>query len=125
VTIWGPRLFEPATSAFWAAVERERPDLLRAFEPWKRITEPAELMRLFRAAGAGGAEVEAEAGTQPLQTPEDWWTIASGTGYRATIEKLGRESAERVRSANLSWLRDHQVTSVETNVVYGIATKPD
>jgi hypothetical protein len=28
------------------------------------------------------------------------------------------EMAERLRNANLAWIRSHNVTSVETNVIY-------
>src|SRR5262245_12318506 len=41
ITTWGPRLVEPASSAFWAAVRDERLDLVRAFNPWDALTEPA------------------------------------------------------------------------------------
>ena len=30
ITTWGPRFFEPATSAFWDSIRKERPDLYRA-----------------------------------------------------------------------------------------------
>ena len=34
ITTWGPRFFEPATTAFWEAVRTARPDLYKAFNPW-------------------------------------------------------------------------------------------
>jgi ubiquinone/menaquinone biosynthesis C-methylase UbiE len=33
ITTWGPRFFEPATTAFWEAVREARPDLYRGFNP--------------------------------------------------------------------------------------------
>jgi SAM-dependent methyltransferase len=122
ITIWGPRLFEPATSEFWAAVGAERPDLVGGFHPWTRVTDPAELAGLFAAAGAAVPEVVAEPGTQPLTGPDDWWTIVLGTGYRATVERLGEPAAGRVRTANLA--RIQGVREVETSVVYAVAGKP-
>jgi hypothetical protein len=32
--------------------------------------------------------------------------------------------AVRLRDANLAWIRSHNVTSVETNVIYAVARKP-
>ena len=32
--------------------------------------------------------------------------------------------AERLRDANLAYIRSHNVTSVETNVIYAVARKP-
>jgi hypothetical protein len=34
------------------------------------------------------------------------------------------EMAERLRNANLAWIRSYNVTSVETNVIYAVARKP-
>jgi hypothetical protein len=47
-----------------------------------------------------------------------------GTGYRGTVEQLSPSDRERVRQANLSYIRREGITAVETNVVYAVATKP-
>ena len=125
VTVWGPRIFEPATQVFWDAVATERPDLVGGFHPWTRATEASELAALLRQGGVEGALTEAEANTLPLATAEDWWTIVLGTGYRATVEQLGPDAAERVRLATLSALRDERVLHVQANVVYSVARKSD
>jgi SAM-dependent methyltransferase len=122
VTVWGPRLFEPGTSAFWSAVEAERPDLVRGFQPWTRVTDPVSLAALFTQAGVVPPTVEAESGTQPVGGPDDWWAIVLGTGFRGTVERLGPEAGVRVRRANLAAAVG--ITEVETNVVYAIARKP-
>jgi len=124
VTVWGPRWLEPATGAFWAAVGVDRPDLVRGFHPWTRVTDGDGLSELFRAGGAAAPAVEAESGTHPIPHPEDWWTIVLGTGYRATVQQLDPSSAERVRIASTAWLREHDVRELETNVVYAQARKP-
>jgi SAM-dependent methyltransferase len=124
ITIWGPRLFEPGTGEFWAAVGAERPDLVGGFHPWTRVTDPAALADLFTRAGAAAPAVAAETGTQPLTGPDDWWSIVLGTGYRATVERLGLEASARVRAANLARIEAAGIREVETNVVYGIARKP-
>jgi SAM-dependent methyltransferase len=153
ITIWGPDFLEPATTAFWAAVGTERPDLVGAFHPWTRVTDPAALERLLAQAGvaaqAGGADpaveaepgveakpaveaepgveakpaVEAESGTHPLARPDDWWTIVLGTGYRATVEQLDVAAARRVRTANVTWLRRHDIRELQANVIYARARR--
>ncbi len=75
-------------------------------------------------AGVHAEEVVAEADAQPLSAPEEFWTIAMGSGYRGTIEALDPEARERVRQATLDFLSVHKVKSVETNAVYAIARKP-
>ncbi len=124
ITAWGPRVLEPGNSAFWKAVRNERPDLYKSFNPWDRINEPRALASMLLEAGVHTADVQAEAGAQPLSLPEDFWTIAMGSGYRGTIEQLGQEACVRVRQATLDYISEHKVESVETNAVYAIARKP-
>jgi ubiquinone/menaquinone biosynthesis C-methylase UbiE len=123
ITTWGPRLFEPANSAFWDAVREERPDLYKRFSPWDTITEPDALGDLLSRAGVVNARVAAEPATHALATPESWWALVQGSGYRATLEQLTAEARERVRRHNLEFVRANGVTEVETNVIYAIARK--
>jgi hypothetical protein len=123
VTTWGPRIFAPAYAVWNEAVRKVRPDLSAAFNPWDRITTPEAVRALFRAAGVPQVDVEAEDGYQPLRTPEDFWTIALGSGLRWTIDQLGPRGAEQVREVVLKWLAERAVARVETNVIYGVATR--
>jgi ubiquinone/menaquinone biosynthesis C-methylase UbiE len=124
ITTWGPRIFEPATTIFWQAIQQVRPDLYRDFNPWDRITDPVALRQVLRDGGVARAEVVPEAAAVPLRTPEDWWTMVLGMGYRATVDQLAPADREWVRQVNLDWLRAHDVRAVETNVIYAVATKP-
>ena len=122
ITTWGPRVFEPGASAFWEAVSRERRDLVRAFDPWTRIDSPAGLEELLRASGIENANITPESNLQELASPDDWWTIVLGTGYRSTVEQLDPAARERVRIANLESLGNIQ--SIEVNALYAVAKKP-
>jgi ubiquinone/menaquinone biosynthesis C-methylase UbiE len=124
ITTWGPRWFEPVTTEFWNAVRAQRPDLDRGFNPWDRICDPAALRELLREGGVDDAEIVAEAGTHPIPTPDAWWSAVLGSGYRATIDRLSPEQRERVRAANVEYIRRMGVREVEANVVYAIAVKP-
>jgi ubiquinone/menaquinone biosynthesis C-methylase UbiE len=123
ITTWGPDLFEPANSAFWDAVGAVRPELQRSFNPWERISEPSGLQDMLAESGVYTGHIIAESGSHPLQSPEDWWKIAMGSGYRGTLEQLDAESFAQVRTANLSRLYKEQVQAITTNVVYAIAGK--
>ena len=123
VTTWGPRFFEPATAAFWDAIREERPDLYRGFNPWDRICDPDSLRALLREAGIPRADVLAEAGEHAIPSPEAWWSAVLGSGYRGTLEHLDIAARERVRDANLAYIRTSGVRSVEANVVFAIARK--
>jgi hypothetical protein len=123
ITTWGPRVLEPGSSAFWQAVRDERPDLYKDFNPWDRINDPAALAAMLLEGGVQADDIVAEPGAQALNTPEDFWTIAMGSGYRGTIEQLDPEARARVRDATLDDLSRRNVRSVEANAVYAIARK--
>jgi hypothetical protein len=87
------------------------------------VTDPAGLTQLYHDGGAATPIVDAVPGTYPLARVEDWWTIVLGTGYRATVEQLAPAAAQRVRQANLTWLRAYEVPELHMNVVYARARK--
>jgi hypothetical protein len=59
------------------------------------INEPAALAATLLEGGVQTAEIVAESAVQPLNSPEDFWTIALGSGYRSVIEQLEDGSRER------------------------------
>ena len=85
-----------------------RPDLYTAFNPWDRITTPEAVSTLLRDGGAQSIEVAAEDGYQALRTPEDFWTIALGSGLRWTIDQMGVELAREVKHEILDRLADQR-----------------
>ena len=123
ITTWGPRIFEPAYTAWNEALRSERPDLLTSFNPWDRITEVGQVKELMLNGGVPNARVVPEKGSQTLESPEDWWTIAMGSGLRGTIDAMDGDASERIRDNNVSWIRENGVTSIEINVIYAAATK--
>jgi len=124
VTTWGPNFCEPANSAFWRSIQEVRPDLHKSFNPWDRINDQASLEGILREAGVELGKVIAENRLHPISCAEDWWTIILGSGYRGTIEQLSQSDRERVKEANLAFVRDERISSIETNVLYALATKP-
>lgn len=123
VTTWGPNLFEPGNSAFWRSIENVRPELYKRFSPWDRINNPASLIQILNEAGVPSPKVSGENRLQPINSAEEWWTIVLGSGYRGTIEQLSTLERERVKDANLAFIRDGKISAIETNVLYALATK--
>jgi len=95
ITTWLPRVMEPAASVFWSAVKELRPELYLGFNPWDRITDPAPLRALLAEGGIVNADILAENGRQELRSPEDWWTIVVGSGFRSIVDQMGPEMAGR------------------------------
>jgi ubiquinone/menaquinone biosynthesis C-methylase UbiE len=123
ITTWGPRFFEPVSTAFWNAVREVRSDLYKGFNPWDRISEPETLRTLLASASLTEIEVVPETGAQPVNSPEDWWAAVVGSGYRGTVDQLSASEREQVRAQNLAFIRDHEIRSVEANVIYATGKK--
>jgi SAM-dependent methyltransferase len=125
VTTWGRNFCEPANNAFWCSVKNVRPNLYKGFNPWDRIDNPACLKNILDEAGVASPKISAENRLHPISSAEDWWAIVLGSGYRGTIEQLTQAERDKVKEANLAFVRDEKISAVETNVLYAFATKPE
>ena len=125
VTTWGPNFCEPASDAFWRSIKNVRPDLHKGFNPWDRIDSPASLRDIFDQARIASPNITREDRLHPINSAEDWWTIVLGSGYRGTIEQLDLAERQKVQEANLAFIRDEEISAIETNVLYALATKPE
>ena len=123
ITTWGRGVFEPADTIFWEAVRTHRPDLHKVFNPWDRVGEPGLLRHLLREGGAGKAVVQCESCQHQLGSPEDWWTIVMGSGYRGTIDQMDETTREEVRSLCLRRIADEDIRSIQASVLYAVAEK--
>ena len=123
VTTWGPNLFAPLYDIWRKEIKNERPDLYSAFNPWDKITDTLSVTNLFHSANIRNVEVVAERGTHKLRSPEDWWKIVLGSGFRWTIDQLGVDVALRVHDQNIKSIISDNINSIETNVIYAVASK--
>ena len=123
VTTWGPNLFEPANTAFWRSIKNVWPELYKGFNPWDRISDPANLEKILSEGGVELPRITAENRFHLINSAEDWWTIILGSGYRGTIEQLNASERERVKDANLAFIREAKISAIETNALYVLATK--
>ena len=46
-----------------------------------------------------------------------------GSGLRWSIEQMKSDEAQCIRESNLKWIRDRNIDTVETNVIYAVAQK--
>ena len=123
ITTWGPRFFEPASTAFWESVRDVRPDLYKGFNPWDRISDVEAVSSLLTSAGFERVEAVAESDVQAVNSPDDWWAMIMGSGYRGTVAQLDPADRERVHLANLDFINRTALHSLESNVVYATAQK--
>lgn len=123
ITTWGTDTLAPAYGIWLEAVRRVRPDLYSGFNPWDRITTSEAVRKLFADAGIPQADVVPEEGHQALRAPEDFWTIALGSGLRWTLDQMGAEVAHEVRQEILHALATKHIDRVATNVIYAVARR--
>jgi ubiquinone/menaquinone biosynthesis C-methylase UbiE len=121
ITTWGPRFFEPVNTAFWNSVRNVRPELYKGFNPWDRVCEVSALRSLLEASGLKGIDVVAESDSQPVNSPEDWWPMVMGSGYRGTVQQLNAAEQEQVKAESLDFIRGENIRSIEANVLYAQA----
>lgn len=125
ITTWGPRFFEPANSVFWNIIREEAVGLYKSFNPWDRINNPAGLRSMLNEAGIEAVDISAEDATHSVGSPDAWWMMLMGSGYRGTIDQLDTAAFERVREGNMAFIRQSGLAAVEANVVYAVAVKPE
>lgn len=123
ITTWGPEFFEPAYANWKNILKNMRPDLHSEFNPWDRISQPDTLRELMIDGGTSNVEVVAEEGYQLVRSPEDWWTIAMGSGLRWAIDQLAPDELGQIRHENITWINNNNIGSVGTNVLYAVAHK--
>lgn len=124
ITVWGPRVLEPGSTAFWEAVEAERPDLRPKVAPWERLTRPEGLAGLFTEAGLPSPEIVAETLSSRLG-PDDFWVVVLGSGCRGIVNQLEPEAAERLRAAMAERLGGASDGEVFSDVLYAVARKAE
>lgn len=122
ITTWGRDVLEPGTRSFWDAVARVRPDLDQTYQPWMRVNSEHEVRALLASCGIDEARIDAASEATPLSSPEDWWQIVLGTGYRGTTDQMTDTEREEVRAQNLAAIAD--VDEVRSDVLYATAVKP-
>jgi ubiquinone/menaquinone biosynthesis C-methylase UbiE len=124
ITTWGPGLFEPASTVFWDAVAQQRPDLVRAFNPWDQLTTPHALATLMRDATSIEPVIEEVADYQQLSASEQFWDLVLGSGYRATVDAMTPDHRSALRSAVLAPLQAQHITRIRTDALLARAQRP-
>lgn len=125
LTTWGPRIFEPFYSFWNSEIKRIRPDIYTSFNPWERIRTPDCVRSLLEGAGCTNVISILEERKQPIKTPEDFWILVMGSGFRWIVEQLVAEERNEVYKNIVKWAKSNNVTEIETNVIYTIARKDE
>jgi ubiquinone/menaquinone biosynthesis C-methylase UbiE len=117
ITTLGPEFFSPMFEVFVDAAVTLNP-AIDTKVPWRRTQDPDDMRDYLTCAGVADISVNHEVSELTLRSPEDWWRIVMGTGIRRLAMDLNVDALNRVREHNLSWIRDHQLSTLEFGVIY-------
>jgi len=123
VTVWAERSFEPAVPIFYEEMRRLRPNLKVAPRPWERLTVPNGLRRLLLDGGTREPEILCASDYQSLASPEDWWTICIGSGFRGEIDQLNKGEQNVLKARIFKRLWDEEIHKVETSALHAVVYK--
>jgi hypothetical protein len=116
-------VFEPLDTLLRVTASSELPNMRRMPTNMDRVASAEQVAKVMRGGGATNVIAVEEYGRHDLPAPEDWWTMALGSGLRRIIASLDEEGAVSVRERMLKWVRENAAQCVSTNVVYAVATK--
>lgn len=122
ITTLGPKFFSPMYQQFVDAALVENP-ALDVDVPWRRTQDIDQMAEYFREAGVLEVSIEHEVTSLPFTSSADWWRIVMGTGIRRLAMDLTDDGLERVHAANLQWMANNDIHSVEFGVIYCRARK--
>ena len=123
VTVWGAGAFQPAAAIFFHELRVMKPDVRTGVRPWERLADPTRFRQSFLDAGVPAPHLWPVADTQTLSAPEDWWTIAMGSGYRWEIEQLTPHEQASLRESVAARLCGEGVGGVCTSAIHAVAEK--
>lgn len=89
------------------------------------LKEPEHLLNLLEKGGFREGRVVREAAGYFI-TPEDWWRLMWGSGWRRHLARLSAESLERLRDETLEEigrLRNDRGIWVESSALIGIGVR--
>jgi len=123
ITVWAERSFEPAVQIFYEEMRRLRPNIKVAPRPWERLTVANGLRRLLLDGGTNEPEILCASDQQSLVTPDDWWTICIGSGFRGEIDQLNKGEQNVLKARIFKRLWDEKIHEVETSALHAVVYK--
>ncbi|MEM8986079.1 MAG: class I SAM-dependent methyltransferase [Pseudomonadota bacterium] len=124
ITVWGEGSFAPAAAIFSEEVRRVRPDIPHPKRPWERLTTPEGLVELFTDAGTRAPDIFPAPDFHPIDAPEDFWTIALGSGLRWEIEQLSLDERNEVKDRVVDRIARENIKQIDLSALIGVCEKP-
>ena len=122
LAVFGDHVFDPMRQVFVETV-RELAPHVDVLEPWRRTENPSVLSAIFEAAGIEPVTIETHDDRLPLRSPDDWWRIVMGSGFRRTVAGLDEPTAREVRRRCDAYIRDHHLAQIINRTHYALSRR--
>jgi ubiquinone/menaquinone biosynthesis C-methylase UbiE len=124
VAVFGEHVFDPMRQVF-AETVRELAPAVEVLEPWRRTEDAAVLSDIFETAGIDGVTIETRDDRLPLPSPDDWWRIVMGSGFRRTVATLDEAVARELRGRCDAYILDRGVDRITNRTHYAVIRRED
>jgi 2-polyprenyl-3-methyl-5-hydroxy-6-metoxy-1,4-benzoquinol methylase len=123
LSTWREGFWRPVRTILHEELERIRPDLVSPSRPWERVRDEAGVRDLFRRAGLPEPAVETEERRQPIDSPDDAWALALGTGYRWNLAQMAAGEVAALRERVIARARADDVRGFDATAIYAVARR--
>jgi ubiquinone/menaquinone biosynthesis C-methylase UbiE len=120
VAVFGEYVFDPLRQVFVEAVAELAPGF-EVLQPWRRTEDVGTFRGVFEAAGIGDVSVETHDDRLPLPSPDDWWRIVMGSGFRRAVAALDEPTVTELRKRCDAYIADHDTREIVSRTHYGVA----
>jgi ubiquinone/menaquinone biosynthesis C-methylase UbiE len=120
VAVFGEQVFDPMRQVFVETVAELAPEV-EVLQPWRRTEDVSVLRGVFEAAAIPNVDIVTEDDRLPLRSPDDWWRIIMGSGFRRTVAALDESTAGELRKRCDAHIGNHSIDHIVSRTHYAIA----
>ena len=119
VAVFGEHVFDPMRQVFVETVGELAPHV-EVLQPWRRTEDVSVFRGVFEAAGISDVDIVTDDDRLPLRSPDDWWRIIMGSGFRRTVAALDDSIARELRKRCDAHIASHGVDHIVNRTHYAI-----
>ena len=120
VAVFGEHVFDPMRQVFVETVAELAPDI-EVLQPWRRTEDVSIFRGVFEAAGIPDVDIVTDDDRLPLRSPDDWWRIIMGSGFRRTVAALDESTAGELHKRCDAHIADNGIDHIVNRTHYAVA----